>query len=95
MDWTDFKLIGAITVGLIVSVLLSTANTLKARLISVSAGIFFALFLTEPLIQWAGLELSMWQYAVAGLLAMSGDRLARRIVSLVDTAKTPWEGGLK
>lgn len=95
MNWTDFKLIAAITVGLIVSVLLSTANTWRARFLCVMAGVFFAVFLSEPLVQWAGLELSMWQYAVAGLLAMSGDRLARRIVSLVDTAKTPWEGGFK
>lgn len=95
MNWTDLKFVVAVAVGLLVSVLLSTANTIKARLASVASGLFFALFMTEPLIQWAGLEISTWQYAVAGLLAMSGDRLARRLFSLVDTVKTPWEGGTK
>lgn len=95
MNWTDFRLITAVIIGLAISVLLSTAKTIKARLTSVVSGIFFALFFTEPLIQWAGLEFTTWQYAVAGLLAMSGDRLARRIFTWVDTAKTPWEGDVK
>lgn len=95
MNWTDIRFIMATAIGVAISVLLSTANTIKARLICVASGVFFALFLTEPLIQWAGLEFTTWQYAVAGLLAMSGDRLARRLFSLVDTAKAPWEGGSK
>lgn len=93
VNWTDFRFIAAVVGGVAVSVLLSTANTLKARLTCVASGIFFALFLTEPLIQWAGLEFTTWQYAVAGLLAMTGDRLARRLFALVDTMRVPWEGG--
>lgn len=92
MDWTDLKLIGATAFGLLIAFLLSTANTMKARMASVAAGLFFAVFFTEPLIAWAKLEFSVWQYAVAGLLAMSGDRLARRIMTLVDTAKPPIGG---
>lgn len=95
MNWTDIKFIAAVAFGIVISVLLSTANTLKARLTCVAAGIFFAVFLTQPLIAWAGLEMSVWQYAVAGLLAMTGDRLARRIFSLVDTAAVPWQRGAK
>lgn len=91
MNWTDIKLISAVAVGLVISVLLSTAKTIKARLTCVASGIFFAIFLTEPLIQWAGLEFSTWQYAVAGLLAMSGDRLARRIFTWIDGMNAPWE----
>ena len=93
MDWTDLRLIAATAGGLLIAFLLSTANTMKARLASVSAGLFFAVFFTEPLIQWAELSLSIWQYAVAGLLAMSGDRLARRIMTLIDTAHPPVGGG--
>lgn len=92
MDWTDLKLIASILGGLAVAFLLSTANTVKARLASVVAGLFFAVFLTEPLIRWAGLEFSVWQYAVAGLLAMTGDRLARRMFMIADTARLPWGG---
>lgn len=90
MDWTDIKLIGSIVTGLVIAFLLSTANTVRARLACVAAGLFFAVFLTEPLIQWAGLEFSIWKYAVAGLLAMTGDRLARRAFLFVDTARLPW-----
>ncbi|WEX07358.1 hypothetical protein [Chelativorans sp. AA-79] len=93
MNWTDVKLIAAIAGGLLIAFLLSTANTVKARVASVASGLFFAIFLTEPLINWAGLEFSVWQYAVAGLLAMSGDRLARRIMQVVDTGRLPVSGG--
>ncbi|WEX10263.1 hypothetical protein [Chelativorans sp. AA-79] len=93
MNWTDVKLIAAIAGGLLIAFLLSTANTVKARVASVASGLFFAIFLTEPLINWAGLEFSVWQYAVAGLLAMSGDRLARRIMQLIDTSKIQITGG--
>lgn len=92
MHWTDLKLIGAILAGLVVALLLSTAQSLKARLAGVAAGIFFAVLFTQPLIAWAHLQFTTWQYAVAGLLAMSGDRLARRIMSLIDTASVPWGG---
>ncbi len=95
MNWTDFKLIAAVGIGLFVSILLSTAKTIKARITCVACGIFFAVFLTEPLIQWSGLEFSVWQYAVAGLLSMSGDRIARRFFAVIETSKTPWEGGVK
>jgi len=93
LNWTDVKLIAAIAGGLLIAFLLSTANTVKARLTSVATGLFFAVFLTEPLISWAGLEFSVWQYAVAGLLAMSGDRLARRIMQIIDTSKIQITGG--
>lgn len=90
MNWTDFRLIAAVAGGLIVAFLLSTANTIKARVTSVFSGIFFAAFFTEPLIHWASLEFTMWQYAIAGLLAMTGDRLARRLMTTVDETNVPW-----
>lgn len=93
MNWTDVKLLGAVAGGLVIAYLLSTAETVKARLTSVGCGLFAAIFFTEPLIAWAGLEFSTWQYAVAGLLAMSGDRLARRIMQLIDTGRLPFNGG--
>jgi len=92
MDWTDLRLLASVAAGLLIALLLSTANTIKARLASVAAGLFFAVFLTQPIIGWAGLEFSDWQYAVAGLLAMTGDRMARRIMTLVDTARPPFGG---
>ena len=92
MDWTDVRLLIAVGTGLVVAAFLSTATTIKALLGSVASGLFFAFFLTQPLISWAGLEFTEWQYAVAGLLAMTGDRLARRIMLIVDEAQ-PWNGG--
>lgn len=81
----------AVGTGLAIAAFLSTAETIKARIGAVISGVFFAVFLTKPLIDWAGLEFTVWQYAVAGLLAMTGDRLARRIMMLVDdTNFTGW-----
>lgn len=45
MDWTDLRLIAATAGGLLIALLLSTAKTVKARFASVSAGLFFAVFL--------------------------------------------------
>lgn len=89
MNFWDFKLVGAVFGGLVVAWMLSTATTIKERLTSIVSGVFAALFFTEPVIGWAELEFSGVQYAVAGLLAMSGDRLARRIVGLIDTVQLP------
>lgn len=95
MHWDDFKLWSAIGIGLLMAFLLSAASTIKARLTSVVGGLFFAIFFTGPLISWAGLEFSVWQYAIAGLLAMTGDRIARRVLNVVDTGSIPNIGGKK
>lgn len=90
MNWHDWKLLGAVAGGLVVAVLLSTADTWRARAASVVSGVVFAVYGTQPVIGLLDLAFSDWQYAVAGLLAMSGDRLARRFMRLIDTAQLPW-----
>jgi hypothetical protein len=93
MDWTDVKLVATIIAGVIVSTLLSTAATWRVRLSSIIAGAFIAVIFTGPLIKWLELEFSTYQYAVAGFLAMSGDRLARRAFDIIDKAPLPPWGG--
>jgi hypothetical protein len=92
VDWHDIKLLASIAAGLMLAFLLSTADTIKAKIASVLAGLFFAVFFTEPLIDWAGLDVAVWKYAVSGLLAMTGDRLARRMFMIADTTRLPWGG---
>jgi hypothetical protein len=93
MDWSDVKLLASIGGALIIAFFLSTAETVWGRIFSVGVGLFFAVFFTEPLIDWAGLQFDVWQYATAGLLAMTGDRIARRVMGLVDKGQLPWSGG--
>lgn len=92
MDWTDIKLITAVVGGLLLSFLLSTAATFKSRLVAVLTGLFCAYFGTEPIIAWAGATYSGagWPYLIAGCLALSGDRLVRRGIQLIDTLHIPW-----
>lgn len=89
MNLFDLKFVGAVIGGLLVTFLLSTATTLKERATSIVSGIIAALFFTEPLVGWADLDLPGIHYAAAAVLAMSGDRLARRVLGLVDTAQLP------
>lgn len=89
IDWHDFKLVAAIGMGLLMAMLLSTAHSWKARLTAVAAGIFFATLFTEPVIHWLGWEAGVWKYAIAGLLAMTGDRIARRAFIVIETLNLP------
>jgi hypothetical protein len=91
MDWTDFKALAAVASGIALSMLLSTATTWRARLTCVAAGTVCAWFGTEPVIHLAGQSYgaSGWPYVIAGLLAMTGDRLVRRVLFIVDTIQIP------
>ncbi len=95
MNWTDIKLIGAVLGGLALALMLSTATTLKARLVTASAGLFCAFFGTDPIVAWAGVPYAAdgWPYLIAGCLALSGDRLVRRGMQLIDTIHVPWPWG--
>lgn len=91
MNWSDLKLLLAVGFGLLLSLLLSRADTWRARAICVVAGSVSAYFGTEPLVNWAGptFETSGWPYVIAGALAMSGDRLVRRILQIVEFGELP------
>lgn len=98
LDWTDLKLLTAVVFGVVMSMLLSTVRSWKAAAVCVLAGAGFAYFGTEPVIRRLGevYALDGWPYVLAGLLAMTGDRLARRIMSLVDSLQVPpFLGGQK
>lgn len=89
MDWHDLKLVGTIMVASLLAAALSTAKTWTARLIAVGVGAFSAVIFTEPVIHWLGLEFTVWQYAVSGLLAMSGDRIVRRAFRIIEDGELP------
>lgn len=95
LDWTDIRLLLAMAGGLVLSLLLSTTATWKGRLVCVSSGLFFAFFGTEPLIHWAGAAYADggFPYLIAGVLAMSGDRIARRVMQFADgfSIPLPWK----
>lgn len=98
MNWTtDLKFIAAVLGGVVLALLLGSATTWRARLFTVGAGLFAAVLGTEPLIAWAGISFAGdgWPYLLAGALALSGDRLARRALQLIDTARIPWTGSSK
>lgn len=93
MDNVDYKLMLSIVLGLVTAFLLSSATTIQARLASITAGLFCAIFLTSHVVEWAGIDGSVYTYAVSGLLAMSGDRLVRRLFQVIDIINVPlpWE----
>jgi len=94
--WTDLKLIGAALAGILLAFLLAPENTLKSRLVTAGAGLFCCFYGTEPVIAWAGeaYAASGWPYLIAGALALTGDRLVRRAIRLIDTLHLPfWPGG--
>lgn len=95
--WTDLKLIGAALVGLLLAFLLAPENTFKSRLVTAVAGLFCCFYGTEPVIAWAGdtYAAAGWPYLIAGALALTGDRLVRRAIRLIDTLHVPWPGGGK
>jgi len=89
MNWDDWKLFMVIGAASLLAAALSTARTWTARLVAVGSGAFSAVVFTEPLIHWLGLEYSVYQYAVVGLLAMSGDRIARRFFRVIEETDLP------
>lgn len=95
MDWSDAKLLVSTSVGVVLALLLSSEHSLRERLFIVVSGVFAAFFFTEPLMNWAGepFHLSGWPHAIAGVLALSGSRLARRLWRLIDELRIPWPGG--
>lgn len=97
MNWTDIKLLAAVGSGLVLAFAFSTATSVKARISSILAGSICAFFGTEPLIALAGASYSDagWPYVVAGALAMTGDRVVRRLMDTVDNTRIPWFGSDK
>lgn len=90
MDWHDFKLWAAIAGGVGVAASLSTAKTWAARLGAIGSGVFFAIVFTEPILHWLELDVEVYEFAVAALLALTGDRIARRVSDFVDNGSLPW-----
>ncbi|WP_164743058.1 hypothetical protein [Mesorhizobium sp. Z1-4] len=86
------KLVGSIGLGLLLAWLFSPDRDRRMRIAYLTAGLFFATFGTGPLADWAGLEFTIWQNLLAGLLAMTGGRLARRVLLLADSGNLPFGG---
>lgn len=92
IDWTDLRQLLALAGGTVLALLVSTAETWRARLFCVGAGLSVGFFGTEPIIHWIGASFAGngFPYLICAALAMTGDRIARRLMSLVDTVKLPW-----
>lgn len=90
MDWHDLKIAGTILGAVLLSAALSTAKTWTARLTAVGLGVFFAVVFTDPVMHWLALDADVYEQAVTGLLALSGDRIARRLFDLVENGQLPW-----
>lgn len=90
MNWTDWRQIATMLGGLALAASLSAAPSWWARAFAVGAGAFFAILFTEPVVHYFQLEPGIYQNAITGALALSGDRLARRALALVDTLTLPW-----
>lgn len=94
MDWTDLKLLVSTVAGAVLALFLASEHSLKERTFILGAGVFAAFFFTEPIVTWAGepFLVSGWPYAIAGVLSLSGSRLARRLWHLIDELRFPWFG---
>ena len=90
MDWQDLKLIAAIAGGVLVAAALSKAKSWAERLGAIGSGVFFAIVFTDPVLHWLALDAEVYKFAVAGLLALTGDRIARRVSDFVDNGSLPW-----
>lgn len=91
MDWHDLKIIASIAGGSLIAAWLSTVKTWQGKAFSIACGVFFAVVFTGPVLHWAGFSADEYEFAICGLLAMTGDRLARRIVGLAENGELPWQ----
>jgi len=89
MDWSDIKFFATIAAGVVVAALLSTARSWKESVTTMATGAFFAAIGTGPAVARAGWQDLDAQYLVAGLLAIFGERLARRGLQLIDKLEIP------
>ncbi len=74
----------------LVAMLLSKAPTWKERIAAVATGVFLAVVFTGPVMHWLALDAEVYEQAVAALLAISGDRIVRRLFDLIERGELPW-----
>lgn len=90
MDWHDLKIALTIFGAVLLSAALSKAKTWTAKLTAIGLGVFFAVVFSNPVMHWLSLDVQTYEQAVTGLLALSGDRIARRLFDLVENGQVPW-----
>lgn len=90
MDWHDLKIALTIAGAVLLSAALSKAKTWTAKLTAIGLGVFFAVVFTGPVMHWLALDTEVYEQAVAALLAISGDRIVRRLFDLIERGELPW-----
>lgn len=90
MDWYDPKFWIPVGAASLFAALLSKAPTWWERLLAVGVGILCAVVLTGPVVHWMALDAEVYEQAVAAVLAISGDRIVRRLFDLIERGELPW-----
>lgn len=73
----QFGFLVAIFGGVFVSMLASSRHSFKIAATRIFAGLFFAWFFTDPIIDWMHWDADTYRNSVAGLFAMMGYGVAR------------------
>lgn len=87
MKWfegIDVWLWGTIILAITTKILLSPVRSIIRILTTITVGVFCAIVFTSPLLLWFELPKETYGYAVAGLLAVTGEELVRRVISVVN-----------
>lgn len=74
-----------VAIALTLKLLLSESFSKRKALYMVVSGVFCAAVLTGPLIDFMKLDSDRYKYAIAGLLALVGEHLVRRVVKFSET----------
>lgn len=64
-------------VGVAITLLTSEKHSFVSSVARVASGLFCAIYLTDPILEWMGWNAETYRSAVAGLLAINGFQLVK------------------
>lgn len=83
LDGIDIWFWVTIALAIFIKILLSPVRSILRILITISVGVFAAAVFTGPVLLWFELPKD-YGYAIAGLLAVTGEEFVRRIITFVN-----------
>lgn len=84
LDGLDLWFWATIVSAIFIKILLSPVRSILRILTTIAVGIFAAVVFTGPILMWFELPKETFGYAVAGLLAVTGEELVRRVISIAN-----------
>ncbi len=83
-DWYFWLAVGG---GIALKVIFSDKLTKKSLGLSIIAGIFCAVFFTEPALDFLRLEGDYYEHGMAAMFALTGENIVRRIIDFSKSGK--------